>query len=161
MKLLWSFLALAPLTCFGLGADSEEFIGVFADDSSVSMQLVSHRGPEKWTGNNWIFGISSHSRLRYCWVNEIPVHKDDPYSPRTSTHFVCADKEGGRPSLFFKREERNDAEYQKALVRYKETGNCEDELIAYFSCEVGCSESTPTLVFEVGHDGGCEADGNR
>ena len=151
MRLLLAILALAPLTSFGLGAESVEYIGLFADGSRISLQYVSEGDFTKWTGNNLVYGSTSRSNLKYCWPKETSIKKDDPYSERIHTHFVCAQKIGGPPMVFFKKNEKHGVAYQKAMVLFKRIGNCEGEFGDYYSCEKGCNDSTPTLVFRVDH----------
>ena len=151
MRFLLIVLALVPTTCFGLGAESVEYIGLFADGSNITMQYVSEGDFTKWTGNNLVYGSTSRPNLRYCWPNEKSIKQVDPYGERIHTHFVCAQKIDGPPVVFFKKEVKHGVAFKKALTLYRRTGNCEGTLGNYYSCEKGCNDSTPTLVFQVLH----------
>ena len=162
MRLLLAIALLIPTACLALGADSQEFIGVSRDGKKLTrIDFVSD--PQEWTGNNWIYGSSSDPRFRYCWSNEVPTDPTNPmYSPRESTHFVCAPKRSAKPTLFYRHGNYNYGEntglrYREAMIHFKNARKAGyerklDYLIEYYICDKGCDASMPLFIFKVGFE---------
>lgn len=162
MRHLLVLALLFPTACLALGADSQEFVGVSIDGKKlVRISFVSD--PQKWTGNNWIYGSAKDSKFRYCWSNETPTDLNDPlFSPRVSTHFVCASKRGVQPSVWYKHgnyshSEKSGIRYKEAMADFKKARKAgyergRDFLIEYYICDKGCDEAMPLFIFEVGFE---------
>lgn len=161
MRFLLSILLLIPTVCLALGADSQEFMAVSNDGKVTIISFVSD--PEEWTGNNWIYGSSSNPKFRYCWKNEVPIDPSNPqFSPRQSTHLVCAAKRAAKPTVFYKHgnynyRNRTGLRYQEAMADFAKAGKTGYErgrhaIIEYYICDKGCNNKMPTFIFEVGFE---------
>jgi len=149
------------MACLALGADSQEFVGVSKDGKLINIGFVSD--PEEWTGNNWIYGSTSSPKFQYCWNNEVPSDASNPkFSPRQSTHFVCASKRGAKPTVFYKHgnysySNRTGLRFKEAMADFVKAkkagyGRNREAIIEYYICDKGCDATMPIFIFEVGFE---------
>jgi len=161
MRFLIVIALLIPAVCLAVGPETHEYMGLTNGGKLIVIGFLSDA--EKWTGNNWIYGSSSHPKFRYCWINEAPIDTTNPkYSPRQHTHFVCATARGVEPTVFYKiggtLNDQTAPRYKDAMVNFKkaraagyERGNDAINYFTYYVCDKGCDSTMPLFIFDAGY----------